>query len=81
MKKSTARTLVIALVAVASLSSYVYLNTVASVITVPATGKSLELPVKDMKEKSPEERSEVSLPDILLLEKMIKIGKRFLPAS
>ncbi len=81
MKKLNARTLVIALVAAASLSSYVYLNTVASVITVPAAGKSLELPATDMKEKSSEERPEVSLPDVLLLEKMIKIGKRFLPAS
>ncbi|HMO38387.1 MAG TPA: hypothetical protein PKC76_03745 [Saprospiraceae bacterium] len=81
MKKSTARTLVITLVAAASLSSYVYLNTVASVITAPATGKSLELPVKEVKEKSAEEHREVSLPDVILLEKMIKIGKRFLPAS
>ncbi|HMN88623.1 MAG TPA: hypothetical protein PKD70_00805 [Saprospiraceae bacterium] len=81
MKKSNARYLVVVLIAVSSLGSYVYLNTVAPSTTLSTSKPTrMEAPQKEHREEL-KNAPDVSLPDLMLLEKVINIGKRFLPAS
>ncbi|MBK7873311.1 MAG: hypothetical protein IPJ74_22890 [Saprospiraceae bacterium] len=80
MKKSTTRTVLVTLIAVASLGSYVFLNTAAGV-TTPSSDVPFEIQSNELKEEINEHIKEVNLPDVMLLEQIIKIGKRFLPAS
>lgn len=77
MKKSTARTTIIALIAAASLGSYVYLNTVEPCCDEEdPSGITLEL-----QSELEEQAKSIKLPDVMLIEKVIEIGKRFIPAS
>lgn len=83
MKKLTTRTLLVALMVAASLGSYVYLNTVAPSVTTPSSDEIIDVQPNELEEELQEQAKEVdvSLPDVMLLQKVIKIGKRFLPAS
>ena len=79
MKKITTRTVLLALLAAASLASYIYLNTSTAVESnelIPLGQSSSEL-LEDI--DKPER--EIVLPDIHLLKKVVESGKRFLPAS
>lgn len=83
MKKLTTRTLLVALMVAASLGSYVYLNTVTPSVATPSSDETIDVQSNELKEEIQEQAKEVevSLPDVMLLQKVIKIGKRFLPAS
>ncbi len=83
MKKSTTRTLVVTMIAAASFGSFVFLNTVGSNVATPSSDKTIEMQSNELEKELQKQVKEVdvSLPDIMLLEKVIKIGKRFLPAS
>ena len=78
MKKSTVRTAFFTLLAAASLLSYIYLNSTytASGNAVPDGDPETEL-IEELKE--PE--TEVVLPDVRLLKKVVETAERFLPAS
>ncbi len=83
MKKSTiVRTLFIAVLITASLGSFVFLNTIgASIISTDAAKQgNTEQRSVESKEKQLKEL-EVRLPDVMLLEQLIKIAKRLTPAS
>ncbi len=72
MKKSNVRIVLFVLLLLASLGSYIYLNTTAEVL----------FPVEEEEQKvSDEQEGEMALPDVQLLEIVIEGGKRFLPAS
>lgn len=83
MKKLTTRTLLVALMVAASLGSYVYLNTLTPSVTTPSSDETIDVQSNELKEEIQEQAKEVevSLPDVMLLQKVIEIGKRFLPAS
>lgn len=77
MSKSTTRTVVVLALATISLSSYIFLNTVA-----PNTSSSSDLESEETKnEVKALENVESALPDVMLLKKVIEVGKRILPAS
>lgn len=78
MRKLTARTVVVFLLATMSLGSYIYLNTVTPNSDPLPSDNKLEAEVKELESL---ENVDAGLPDILLLKKVIEIGKRIVPAS
>lgn len=78
MRKVTTRTVVVLLLASMSLVSYIYLNTVASNSSAPSPDDQSEAEAKELKAL---EEVEATLPDVMLLKKVIEVGKRILPAS
>ena len=73
MRKVTTRSLLVLLILM-SIGSYVFLNAVA---TQPAAD------AKNEEVKNPEALEHVNaiLPDVILLKKVIEVGKRIIPAS
>lgn len=78
MSKETTRTVVVSLLAVMSLSSYIYLNTVTPKPIAPSTEEALENEPSELKAL---ENVDAVLPDAMLLKKIYEVGKRILPAS
>jgi hypothetical protein len=78
MRKLTTRTLVVLFLSGMSLSSYIYLNTVASNSSRPSSDEKIEAELKELKAA---ENLDAVLPDIMLLKKIYEVGKRILPAS
>jgi len=78
-KLVTTRTVVVLLLATMSLGSYVFLNTVAPNSSAPTADDKIETEAKDL--KALENNVDAVLPDIMLLKKVIEVGKRILPAS
>lgn len=74
MKKLNTRSTLFILLVVASLASYIFLNTVTIEYTEEAQTNELELEEEEVQQN-------IILPDVQLLKKMIDTGKRFLPAS
>ncbi len=77
MKKINTRTVLVALLMVASLCSYIYLNTV-EFSTESASAVQTEEEESEMFSDTPQE---MVLPDVQLLRKVIESGKRLLPTS
>ena len=75
MKKLSIRTLFVILIAVASISSYIYLG---SLDYAGATAQP-NAAVESVSEKSQE--ADTKLPDLRLLLKVIEVGQKWLPAS
>lgn len=74
MKKLNTRSTLFLLLIVASLVSYIYLNTI-TVETIEETHTN-ELELEEA-----EEQQNIILPDVQLLKKVVDTGRRFLPAS
>jgi hypothetical protein len=64
--------------AMLSLGSYVFLNTVTPKAATPSSD---ELPTTEATELKALEKVETALPDILLLQKILEAGKRIVPGS
>ena len=78
MKKMTTRTVIAVMLIVASLCSYIYLNTMEVATPMGATTEQLdEQELNDM-DGTPKE---VALPDVEILERILESGKRLLPTS
>jgi hypothetical protein len=81
MKKQTARTVLVALVVLASLVSYIYLNTVE---LTPTTQESTQYELMENEEKIDEEatgNTKLLLPEVALIKKVIETGKSLIPGS
>ncbi len=78
MKKSTVRTTIVALMAAASLGSYVYLNTV-DVCCAEEERSGIKL--EQLQHELEEQAKSLDLPDITIIKKAIEVAKRFIPAS
>lgn len=78
-KVLTTRTVVVLLLATMSLGSYVFLNTVSPNSAAPSLEEKIEAEAKEL--KALENNVDAVLPDVLLLKKVVEIGKRILPAS
>jgi hypothetical protein len=82
MKKSTARNIVLTFLVAASLGSYIYLNTVEPCCTQEDSPlNKLEWKAEGIEENLDDHPQGLKLPDLMLIEKVIEIGKRFIPAS
>ena len=77
-KVFTTRTVLLLFLAVMSLGSYVFLNTVTLHSSTPDSAGSSKTEVNELKAL---DNVDVALPDVLLLKKVIEVGKRILPAS
>ncbi len=78
MKKTNIRHWFFALLACASLFSFIFINTV----NVPQTGAVPELELEvDIDEPQDSNQSEVTLPDVQVIKKIIQQGKKILPVS
>ena len=80
MKKQTARTVLVALVVLASLVSYIYLNTVE----VNTTQDSTQYQLMDNEEELEEEtmtNTKMLLPEVALIKKVLETGKSLIPGS
>lgn len=81
MKKLNTRTLLLTLLVIASIASYVYLNTVTTA-QGPANAQKLELRQEFPKMDGREfETEEVSIPAVTVLKKLFRMGRYFAPAS
>lgn len=74
MKKLNTRSTLFLLLIVASLVSYIYLNTITVEYKADNTTKELELEDADAQQN-------IILPDVLLIKKVVDAGKRLIPAS
>lgn len=77
-KVFTTRTVLLLFLAVMSLGSYIFLNTVTPHSSTPDLDESSNTEVNELKAL---DNVDVALPDVLLLKKVIEVGKRILPAS
>ena len=78
MKRSNTRFLGLAVIAIMSIGSYIFLQTAA--VGVSDTAGPLDLkPEMQIEEVEMEDKS--SLPEVQLLKFVIETGKKFLPAS
>lgn len=81
MKKQTARTVLVALVVLASLVSYIYLNTVA--VNTPKD-TSTEYQLMENEEEALEDgvtNTKLLLPEVALIKKVIETGKSLIPGN
>jgi hypothetical protein len=78
MKKLTTRAVVVLLLVTTSVGSYVFLNTVAPDSSTSTSDEKTEVETNELKAL---ENVEATLPDAMLLKKVIEVGKRILPAS
>lgn len=78
MRKSTTRTVVVLLLVSTSLGSYIFLNTVSPKSVEPSSDEQTEQKANELKAL---ENVDAVLPDVMLLKKIIEVGKRIVPAS
>ncbi|PHN06180.1 hypothetical protein [Flavilitoribacter nigricans] len=81
MKKQTARTVLVALVVLASLVSYIYLNTVE---LNTSSEKATQYQLMENEEQLDEEtvtNTKLYLPEVALIKKVIETGKSLIPGS
>lgn len=82
MKKSTARNIALSFLVSASLGSYVYLNTVEPCCAEGDSAiEKFEWQAESIEENLDDQTQNIKLPDVMLIEKVIEIGKRFIPTS
>ena len=82
MKKQTARTFLVALVVLASLFSYVYLNTVT--LSTPENTENQYQLMEGEEEETKEgitSNMNLRLPEVAVIKKVIETGKRLVPGS
>ncbi|MCH2084377.1 MAG: hypothetical protein MK226_18410 [Saprospiraceae bacterium] len=75
MKKITTRTVIVVMLIVASLCSYIYLNTMEVSTPMGVTTEQLE------EQELSGTTNEMVLPDVKILERILESGKRLLPTS
>ena len=74
MKKLSTRTLLVSLIAIASIASYIYLGSLeTTTVVLPKT--TLEAASENG------QGADAKLPDLRLLMKVIEVGQKWLPAS
>lgn len=78
MKKLTTRAVVVLLLVTTSAGSYIFLNTVTPHSSNAASEEKTEAEMHELKAL---ENVDAVLPDVMLLKKVIEVGKRILPAS
>ncbi len=74
-KKRTLQTVIVVLIALASVLSYVYLNQLEQTVAAPHVEEA-----EQMIEEDPT-ANDIRLPDLRLLKKATDMGRRFIPAS
>ena len=80
MKKQTTRTVLIALVVLASLVSYIYLNTV-EVKTVNTSDQYQLIESDEELQEEAAANTRLLLPDVEVIKKVIETGKSLIPGS
>lgn len=81
MKKQTARTVLVALVVLASLVSYIYLNTVElNTTTQDATQYQLMESEEELEEDAVTS-TRMLLPEVALIKKVLETGRSLIPGS
>ena len=78
MKKPNTRTVIFSLALAASVSAYAFLNIASAQITL---GEEAAIEELDYEDRLESESGAVVLPDVRLIKKAFKVGKKFLPAS
>lgn len=73
MKKITTRTVIVVMLIVASLCSYIYLNTMEVAMPIEVTTEQLE------EQEISGTTKEMMLPDMKILTRILELGKRLLP--
>lgn len=81
MKKQTARTVLVALVVLASLVSYIYLNTVELDTTTQDATQYQLMENEDDIDKEAVTNTRMLLPEVALIKKVLETGKSLIPGS
>ena len=81
MRKLSTRSVLLVLLVVASISSYIYLNTVT--VSSSGTSASNDPDIENVSEMNEIEsqQQELVLPDVTMIKKILETGKRLIPAS
>lgn len=77
MRKFSTRSVLLALLVITSICSYIYLNTVS----VSATESANQATEVESTNEMDEQESELVLPDLRVVKKVLETGKKFIPAS
>lgn len=81
MKRQFARTVIVALVVLASMMSYVYLNTVDPTGGEDSSTQFQLMENEDESEDEAVESTKLLLPDVNLIKKVIETGRSLVPGS
>lgn len=81
MKKQFARTVIIALVVLASMVSYVYLNTVDLNVTDDSSSQFQLMENEEASEEESADNTKLLLPDVTLIKKVIETGRSLVPGT
>ncbi|MCP3927630.1 MAG: hypothetical protein GY705_00835 [Bacteroidetes bacterium] len=81
MKKMSTRFFIVLFIIIASICSYIYLNTVSVDKLESSVGKQPMLVEEKDNSDSEEQKNQICLPDVRMVKKVVEAGKRFLPAS
>jgi hypothetical protein len=76
MRKFSTRSVLLALLVITSICSYIYLNTVN--VTTESANQATEV---ESTNEIDEQESELVLPDLRVVKKVLETGKKFIPAS
>ena len=81
MRKLSTRSVLLVLLVVASICSYIYLNTVT--VSSSGTSASNDPDIENVSEMNEIEsqQQELVLPDVTMIKKILETGKRLIPAS
>ena len=81
MRKLSTRSVLLVLLVVASICSYIYLNTVT--VSSPGTSASNDPEIENVSEMDEieSEQQELVLPDVQMIKKILETGKRLIPSS
>lgn len=80
MKKQSTRTVLVVLVVLASLVSYIYLNTV-ELTAAEETPTEYQLMEEEEETQAARTQTTLRLPDVALIKKVIETGKSLMPGS
>lgn len=81
MKKQTARTVLVALVVLASLVSYIYLNTVELDTTTQDATQYQLMESEEELEEDAVTSTRMLLPEVALIKKVLETGRSLIPGS
>jgi hypothetical protein len=79
MKRQFARTVLVGLIVLASIVSYVYLNTVDLTVSDDAQYQLIEN--EEEREEESVDNTKLLLPDVTLIKKVIETGRSLVPGS